>query len=233
VPEPGNEAPNLSDAAFKPGARGHFSDAGPAGWIDNYDADPTGTALLWMFAYDCLTFDVLSMSGDGLGPATAPGDLTGTVQFNIGTGCGPFNYGLGNLPNTAPSPAATYRPADPKAGDTVTFDGSASSDDFTTRSGLIYEWDLDGDGAFEASGQVVTHAFAAAGAKNVTLRVTDAGGLSATEDIALTVLPAPATPTPPQATATVAATATPAPSGTSQEQASTQPTPRPTRTPRR
>jgi M6 family metalloprotease-like protein len=98
VPEPGNDTPNLADAAFKAGGgRSTFSDFG-SGWIDNY-SDPSRQAkdaeatTDWLFDYRCLSFKVLSMKGDSEGPSRSDGDLTGTVAFRLGTGCGRYDYG--------------------------------------------------------------------------------------------------------------------------------------------
>ena len=33
------------------------------------------------------------MSGQGVGPKRSDGDLTGTVRFRLGSGCGRFDYG--------------------------------------------------------------------------------------------------------------------------------------------
>ena len=98
VPDPGNDAPDLTDAAFKAtSGRNAFSDFG-AGWIDNY-SDPSRQAkdaeatTDWLFDYRCLSFKVLSMKGDSDGPSRSNGDLTGTVAFTMGKGCGRFDYG--------------------------------------------------------------------------------------------------------------------------------------------
>ncbi len=98
VPEPGSATPDLNDAAFTAAAgRNAFSDFG-AGWIDNYedpsrqDKDSEATTD-WLFDYGCLAFKVLSMTGNGEGPSTSNGDLTGTVAFTLGKGCGKYDYG--------------------------------------------------------------------------------------------------------------------------------------------
>ncbi len=64
-----------------------------------------------------------------------------------------------------------------RPGQTVGFDASASSDP----DGPIakYDWDLDGDGKFERTGVKVLGSFPAPTLANVTLRVTDADGLTA------------------------------------------------------
>jgi M6 family metalloprotease-like protein len=108
-PQPGNDTPDLADAAWTavPGDSG-FSDSGE-GHTDNYtdpsqqQADPRypDVANPWRFRFDCLAFDVLSMSGDDNGPVQADGDLTADVGFTLGAGCGPADYGYGDVPLTA------------------------------------------------------------------------------------------------------------------------------------
>jgi PKD repeat protein len=70
----------------------------------------------------------------------------------------------------SPNPALT--------GQTVTFDGSASSSErgencYDGGTIVSWEWDLDGNGTFETSGQVVRRSYSRAGVYDVTLRVTD------------------------------------------------------------
>ena len=96
VPDPGNDAPNLNDAAFTATGVSQYSDAGPVGWIDNYN-DALQSDGNWHHAYDCLSFEVVSMSGTGNGPRyPLPGDLVGDVTFDIGpsaaNACGQFTY---------------------------------------------------------------------------------------------------------------------------------------------
>jgi len=70
-------------------------------------------------------------------------------------------------------------------GETVTFDGSGSSD--PDGDSLTYAWDFDGDGDTDDTGAVVEHAFSTGGQKTVTLTVTDEHGLSDTCELTLTV----------------------------------------------
>ena len=72
------------------------------------------------------------------------------------------------------------------AGESVTLDASASSD--PDADPLIYEWDLNNDGAFDdATGVTVIHIFDQAGEYTVGLRVTDNGGLSDRDIATVTV----------------------------------------------
>jgi glucose/arabinose dehydrogenase len=84
-----------------------------------------------------------------------------------------INYFTGNQPPVASATAT------PDSGPTpldVTLDASATTDDQPT-SGLTYEWDLDGDGAYDdATGVSITHVYTSAGTVDVGLRVTDAAG---------------------------------------------------------
>jgi len=186
-PEPGNETPNLDDAAFTatPG-KDSYSDFG-AGHVDNY-TDPASADGNWHFAYDCLSFQVQSMTGNGDGPATVPPyDLKGNVQFTMGSGCGQFDFGNGApVANRAPTAVADARPITVAVGETVSFDGSGSSDDRQAPNELTYRWDF-GDGSAAADGQSTTHAYTAAGTYTATLTVTDADGLSDSDTVAIAV----------------------------------------------
>ncbi|MEC9052578.1 MAG: hypothetical protein VX747_08955, partial [Actinomycetota bacterium] len=98
VPEPGSSSPDLDDASFRAvEGRNTFSDFG-SGWVENY-SDPSGQTKSgeattdWLFDYGCLSFKVLSMTGETDGPAKSNGDLTGTVSFKLGKGCGRYDYG--------------------------------------------------------------------------------------------------------------------------------------------
>lgn len=101
--------------------------------------------------------------------------------------------------NQAPSASFTYSPAQPTVGQTVTFDGSASSDtDGTVGS---WQWDLDGDGAYEVQTPTPTtsRSYDTAGTRTVRLRVTDDDGAqSAVASRTLTVAASSggSTPTP-------------------------------------
>ncbi|NUT56949.1 MAG: PKD domain-containing protein [Thermoleophilia bacterium] len=189
-PQPGSATPNLDDAAFTAASGDNrFSDAG-TGWIDNYvDAGSSYGDQRWHLDFNCLTFDVLSLTGDEVGPETVPGDLTGSVRFATGPGCGAFDYRSGVDTNVKPTAVAQAKPTSAKLGQRVRFDGSASFDDRDAPTALAYAWDYDGNGVFDATGRNPTHRYNLAGTFQATLRVTDSAGLTDTDAIAITVAP--------------------------------------------
>ncbi|MDH3646052.1 MAG: PKD domain-containing protein [Gammaproteobacteria bacterium] len=81
-------------------------------------------------------------------------------------------------------------PYNAQVGESITFDGSGSTDDGTIVS---YEWDF-GDGTAMGMGVAPTHTYGSAGTFTVTLTVTDDGGLT---DMATTTATITAQPMPP------------------------------------
>ena len=73
--------------------------------------------------------------------------------------------------NQPPVAQFTFSPASPQPGQWITFDASSSYD--TDGTIASYEWDFNGDGTFDAIGQLVYYRFMAGGAYPVTLKVTD------------------------------------------------------------
>jgi M6 family metalloprotease-like protein len=179
-PAPDNSAANplmnLNDAAFTAAVgRNSFSDDAP-GRVDNY-SDPRRPDNFWRFDFECLTFDVLSMSGNLLNSADAF-DLQASVRFRTSAGCAPFDYGAVTAPNFPPEAIIQVKPSSGNTNSNFKFDGSMSIDESTPREQLTYEWDF-GDGT-TATGSSVRHKFAAAGNYTVTLTVRDADGLGGT-----------------------------------------------------
>lgn len=202
TPQPGNETPNLDDAAFTAaGGKSRFTDSGE-GHTDNY-TDPAqsdvderypGVDNPWRFQYDCLTFDVTGMSGDALGPQTADGDLTGDVTFDLGPGCGTFDYGYADEaaagpPNAAPDAAASATPNPATVGQRVTLDARGSSDSDTAAQDLDYVWDFGNGGSTkDAAGSVAAVTYTSPGTHTARVTVTDPQGASdtATVDVVVT-----------------------------------------------
>ena len=81
---------------------------------------------------------------------------------------------------TPPTASFTVAPNPAQTGETVSFNGSGSSD--PDGSVVRYEWDLDGNGSFETdtgATPTTTHAYASTGNVDVRLRVTDDDGATA------------------------------------------------------
>ncbi|RLM49977.1 PKD domain-containing protein [Halorubrum sp. Atlit-28R] len=86
--------------------------------------------------------------------------------------------------DTTPPDADAGADTTATVGETVEFDGSASTDNSEIAT---YEWDLDADGTYEATGASVDHTFESAGNKSVTLLVTDAAGNTDTDTVTVQV----------------------------------------------
>jgi plastocyanin len=81
-------------------------------------------------------------------------------------------FGSVHVPgNTFATPDFTWGPASPKTGQAVTFSPTA----FTDPDGSVvrYEWDLNGDGVFEATGAAPSKTYTSVGSYNVGLRYVD------------------------------------------------------------
>jgi len=86
----------------------------------------------------------------------------------------------------APTAQFSYQPASPGAGEDVTFDASATTDDGTI---LLYRWDWDADGTYddERAAATVTHSWPDVGTYPVTLEVEDDNGTTSTYTASVTV----------------------------------------------
>ena len=86
----------------------------------------------------------------------------------------------------APTANATATPSTVNVSEPVTLDASAS----TAPDGAIvaYDWDLDGDGAAETTGETTTVSFSTTGTQEVTLEVTDDNGNNASTTLEVRVV---------------------------------------------
>ena len=89
--------------------------------------------------------------------------------------------------NAAPNASFTIEPNPAGVGQTVTFDGSASSDPEGPITSANHDWDLNGDGVLESTGTVVTRSYPAGASIPITLQVTDSNGVTDTTTQTLTI----------------------------------------------
>ncbi len=73
-------------------------------------------------------------------------------------------------------------------GTEITLDGSGSSDNIDSNSNLVFDWDFDSDGTYDAfdTGETVKHTFDSS--TTVTLKVTDRTGNYSTDSTVITVI---------------------------------------------
>lgn len=136
------------------------------------------------------TGPVLTPFGDGNNSEAkdvviAAGDLPVTAGTAVDGGTFKLNLARFGGTNQTPTASFTFAPANPREGQTVSFDGTASSDPDGTIA--AYDWDLDGNGSFETAGATPSRSYATGGPKTVTLRVTDNRGISAQQSRTVTV----------------------------------------------
>ena len=142
-------------------------------------------------------------SDPGVAPADASHSIGDTFVHQF-THTGAFNYHCRvhpdkmfgvitvNNPASAPTASFTVTPSLATVGETVSFDGTASSDPDGPLT--AWEWDLDGDGTFETSGATPSRAYSVPGQINVQLRVTDSTANTNTTSQLITIAAAAAAP---------------------------------------
>ena len=87
--------------------------------------------------------------------------------------------------NRIPSASFTFNPSNPGIEDSISFDGSGSSDSDGSITG--YEWDWDNDGSYEGAGSNPDYSFSDQGDYVVRLRATDNDGATSTFSDTVTV----------------------------------------------
>ena len=153
TPDPGQrDARPQRRGLHRGGGRSTFSDSGE-GHIDNY-ADPSSTdRATGAFRYDCLGFEVLSMTGDDVTarrrrrrPDRQRGvhDGQGLRRLRLRLRARPVRR-----PNTAPTAkAGEATPIEPRSVSPSTFTGAGSTD-AETPDDLDYSWDFGNGGSHQ------------------------------------------------------------------------------------
>jgi len=145
----------------------------------NFDAstssDPDGTVVSYRWDFGDANVTIVTVSN-----ITHAYTATGTYNVNLTVtdDAGLTNSTVKSVKICVPPVASfTYssvrgsEPASPHVGDTVSFDGSASSDSDGTITD--HAWDFETDGVIDAHGEIASHPFPTTGIYNVTLTVTD------------------------------------------------------------
>ncbi|HET6547694.1 MAG TPA: ThuA domain-containing protein [Solirubrobacter sp.] len=135
-----------------------FGDGSPASNLQN----PEHTYLT------AGTYNAIVTVSDGRGGSASAAPLTVVVQANRA----PFIFTASANPSAGLAPVAAEFSAN-----AFDFDGNA----------LTYEWDLDGDGTFETSGQTASHTYTESASP--VLRVSDGFGGVSTRTLEINVLP--------------------------------------------
>jgi len=148
-------------------------------WIAHWTYDPATSPNTGIWN----SWDFWQYSNNG----SVPG-ISGDVDLDLFNGDIPRLYGAFVIPENQPPVALfNYYPAEPKAGEQVTFNASSSYDP----DGAIvsYEWDWNGDGYYEDFSESPTENFwwIESGEYHVHLRVVDNRGDAANNSTDITV----------------------------------------------
>lgn len=129
---------------------------------------------------------------------TTPGDYTVTLDLYGDYGEYVETGQVDVTPATAATASFTYSPTSPKAGQTVTFNGSKSTPSSGGSSISEYEWDFGDNTQDVTTSPTDTHIYASAGTYTVKLTVIDNDGYtSSAKSETITVSKASTTTTPP------------------------------------
>jgi PKD repeat protein len=151
----------------------------PGGSISKYEWDLDGNGT-----YETNTGTTKTTSRS----YTTPGEVVVGLRVTDNKGLQGTTTRTITVQNQPPTASFTFSPSPATAGGTVSFSGSASKDPDGTIA--KYEWDLDGNGAYEkdtGTTSSTTGVFATAGEPVVGLRVTDNRGATATTTRTVTV----------------------------------------------
>ncbi|MEW5826575.1 MAG: PKD domain-containing protein [Candidatus Bipolaricaulota bacterium] len=194
------EAATPTTSGLAPIAHFTFAPAAPAaGTVVRFDAspsiDPDGVILSYAWDFD----------GDGIADASgltversfAATDAVVTVHLTViddqGATASATQSFLVSEPSLAPESAASqppiadlqYMPSNPRPGEPVMFNASASVD--LDGSIVAWTWDFNGDGTPDAAGAITVYAFPSRGAFPVSVTVVDDAGNRDTATVTLNV----------------------------------------------
>ncbi|MGD0057247.1 MAG: PKD domain-containing protein [Methanomassiliicoccales archaeon] len=114
-------------------------------------------------------------------------DINGDGRADFASSSGSsFSLSLWFQNNLAPVAHASASKYTEKEGVNITFSGSGSNDSYSDRSSLQYSWTF--NLTDNATGESVTHSFLKPGVYEVSLEVTDRGGLSNWSNLTITIL---------------------------------------------
>jgi YD repeat-containing protein len=166
----------------------------PTGTAVNYDAtassDPDGTVTKYEWDLDGNGSFETSTGNTATTSKTYASASTPAIGLRVtdNDGATGTTTRVLTVQNRLPAASFTLTPNPVVSGNSVSFNGSGSTDPDGTI--VKYEWDFDGNGSYETSTgatATTTKTFATAGSVTVGLRVTDNNGGTATTTRALTV----------------------------------------------
>ena len=177
----------------------HWSDASGANQPPGWDGTPAQyqaifTAMKGLEYMGVTTFDGIDWYADFADVIVAQQSADGSWQQSSGRGNPTIIttwalLALEKVSRAPQAPVASFTESVhiAPAGTPISFDASGSYDlDGTI---VLYEWDWESDGIFDATGMTQSHTYLAPGTYTVTLRVTDNDGLTDTTTDTKTITP--------------------------------------------
>ncbi|MFN3198759.1 MAG: PKD domain-containing protein [Bradymonadia bacterium] len=155
-------------------------DANNNGFLDEGDFDALNEGEM-----DTVTFTYDQMSNDT--DVDAAGEYTIDVYITDASGLTTSGTRTLNVYDIVPVADFQVSAAVAACGEELTFDASNSSHTNPNREIVLYQWDFDSDGSFDAEGQTVDFTYTQFGDFVATLRVTDAQGNTDTHEVAVEV----------------------------------------------
>jgi len=196
-------APVFAYTHFQPAIPGDTCDSGSSSIsglaFENQSTFPAayrGALFFGDYSRNCI-WVMRDTNGDGVPDASAvqnfrPG-ARGPVDLQFGPG-GSLYYPdlidgeIHQISYQGPAAVASANPSSGEAPLQVALSGAGSSDPNDPQASLDFDWDLDGDGAYDdASGMTVTHTYGSKGTYTARLRVTDPANNEAFDDVAINV----------------------------------------------